>query len=45
MGWDRRVLPKDRDSQETFPWMGLLAVVLIVGGLLLVLWLVFGIWL
>lgn len=43
MGWDRRVLPPDRDREETFPWMGLLAIVLIVVGLLVVLWLVFGV--
>lgn len=39
MGFDRGVLPKDRDRDETFPWMGLLAIVVIVGGLLvIVLW-------
>lgn len=43
MGWDRRVLPKDRDSDETYPWMGLISIALIVGGILLVIWLVFGV--
>ena len=36
MGFDRGVLPRDRDRDETFPWMGLLAIVVIVGGLLVV---------
>ncbi|MDH3189575.1 MAG: hypothetical protein OEM39_02890 [Acidimicrobiia bacterium] len=43
MGWDRRVLPRDRDREETYPWMGVIAIVAIVLGLLLVVWLVFGV--
>lgn len=39
MGFDRRVLPKDRDREETYPWMSLLAIVVIVGGPLLLFWL------
>lgn len=35
MGFDRGVLPKDRDRDETFPWMGLVVIVVIVGGFLL----------
>lgn len=39
MGFDRGVLPRDRDRDETFPWMGLVAILVIVGGLLvIVLW-------
>ena len=45
MGWDRRVLPRDRDKDETFPWMGIVTLVLVIGGFLLVVWFVFGIWL
>lgn len=43
MGWDRRVLPRDRDEDETYPWMGLLSFVLIVGGFLFLVWLLFGV--
>jgi hypothetical protein len=35
MGFDRGVLPKDRDRDETYPWMGLVAIAVIVGGFLL----------
>ena len=42
MGFDRGVLPKDRDKAETYPWMGLLTIVLIIGGILLAVWLAFG---
>jgi hypothetical protein len=42
MGFDRGVLPKDRDKDETYPWMGLLTIVLIIGGILLAVWLAFG---
>ena len=39
MGFDRGVLPKDRDRDETYPWMGLIAILVIVGGMLvIVLW-------
>ena len=33
MGFDRGVLPRDRDRQETFPWMGVVAAIVILGGL------------
>lgn len=36
MGFDRGVLPRDRDRDETFPWMGLVAILVIVGGMLLI---------
>jgi hypothetical protein len=42
MGFDRGVLPKDRDRDETYPWMGLVTMVLIIGGILLTVWLAFG---
>ena len=42
MGFDRGVLPKDRDKDETYPWMGLVTIVLIIGGILLAVWLAFG---
>jgi hypothetical protein len=45
MGFDRGVLPKDRDKDETYPWMGLLTIVIIIGGILLAIWLVVGVWL
>jgi hypothetical protein len=35
LGFDRGVLPKDRDRDETYPWMGLVTIVLIIGGFLL----------
>lgn len=43
MGFDRGVLPKDRDRDETFPWMGLVAILVIVGGMLLIM-LFAGVW-
>jgi hypothetical protein len=33
MGFDRGVLPPDRDRQETFPWMGVVAAIIILGGI------------
>ncbi len=36
MGLDRGVLPTERDRDETYPWMGLVAILVIVGGLLLI---------
>ena len=33
MGFDRGVLPPDRDREETFPWMGVVAAILILGGI------------
>jgi hypothetical protein len=39
------VLPKDRDRDETYPWMGLVTIVLIIGGILLAIWLAVGVWL
>jgi hypothetical protein len=42
MGFDRGVLPKDRDKDETYPWMGLVTMVLIIGGILFAIWLAFG---
>ena len=38
MGFDRGVLPKDRDKDETYPWMGLVTIVLIIGGILFAVW-------
>ncbi|CAN5837380.1 hypothetical protein BH23ACT4_BH23ACT4_01680 [soil metagenome] len=35
MGFDRGVLPRDRHRDESFPWMGLVAILVIVGGMLL----------
>ena len=43
MGFDRGVLPKDRDRDETFPWMGLVAILVIIGGMLLIM-LFAGVW-
>lgn len=43
MGFDRGVLPRDRDRDETFPWMGLVAILVIVGGMLLIM-LLAGVW-
>lgn len=43
MGFDRGVLPKDRDRDETYPWMGLIAIVVIVGGMFLIM-LFAGVW-
>jgi hypothetical protein len=33
MGFDRGVLPPDRDREETFPWMGVVAAIIILGGI------------
>lgn len=33
MGFDRGVMPPDRDREETFPWMGVVAAILIIGGI------------
>ena len=33
MGFDRGVLPPDRDREETFPWMGVVAAILIIGAI------------
>lgn len=33
MGFDRGVLPPDRDREETFPWMGVVAAILIIGSI------------
>jgi len=43
MGFDRGVLPRDRDRDETFPWMGLVAILIIVGGMLLIMMFA-GVW-
>lgn len=43
MGFDRGVLPRDRDKDETYPWMGLIAILVIVGGMLLIM-LLAGVW-
>ncbi len=43
MGWDRRVLPRDRGSDETFPWVGAVAAIVIIGVFLLRVWLAFGV--
>lgn len=45
MGFDRGVLPKDRDRDETYPWMGLVTILVIVGGILLAIWFAVGVWL
>jgi hypothetical protein len=42
MGFDRGVLPKDRDRDETYPWMGLVTIAVIIGGFILTMWLAFG---
>lgn len=42
MGFDRGLLPKDRDKDETYPWMGLVTIVLIIGGILFAIWLALG---
>lgn len=33
MGFDRGVMPPDRDREETFPWMGVVAAILIIGAI------------
>jgi hypothetical protein len=45
MGFDRGVLPKDRDKDETYPWMGLVTIVLIIGGILFAVWFAVAVWL